>query len=160
MIRKVTEQDAPAIAEIYNEYVLNSVVSFETEQVSVREMCRRIEEMSARYPYLVYEEAGMVLGYCYAHDWKARAAYGLTWETTVYVDAVAQGRGIGCELMRLLIEECRRAGAHALVACITGSNEKSIALHRRLGFSPASHFRQVGMKFGCWLDVVDYQLLL
>lgn len=75
MIRKVTEQDAPAIAGIYNEYVLNSVISFETEQVSVREMRRRIEEMSARYPYLVYEEAGMVLGYCYAHNWGKRGQH-------------------------------------------------------------------------------------
>ncbi len=160
MIREVREQDAPAIAGIYNEYVLNSVISFETERVPVREIRRRIGEMSARYPYLVYEDAGKVVGYCYAHGWKVRAAYSQTWETTVYVDSAAHGRGIGSELMRHLIEECRRAGAHALVACITGCNEKSIALHRQLGFQRVSHFCQVGMKFGRWLDVVDYQLLL
>lgn len=160
MIREITVQDAPAIAKIYNEYVQNSVISFETEPVSVPEMRRRIEEISARYPYLVYEEAGIIVGYCFAHGWKTRAAYSRTWETTVYVDATAQGKGIGSELMRLLIERCRMAGAHALVACITGSNEKSIMLHQRLGFQRVSNFRQVGMKFGRWLDVVDFQLLL
>ena len=160
MIREVRVQDATAIAGIYNEYVLNSVISFETEPVSVPEMRRRIEEMSARYPYLVCEEAGKVVGYCYAHGWKTRAAYSQTWETTVYVDSAAHGRGIGKELMRRLIEECRRAGAHVLVACITGGNEKSIALHRQLGFRRVSHFSQVGIKFGRWLDVVDYQLLV
>lgn len=160
MIREVTVQDAPAIAKIYNEYVRNSVISFETEPVSVQEMRRRIEEISARYPYLVYEKAEKVVGYCYAHEWKTRAAYSRTWETTVYVDATAHGKGIGSELMKFLIERCRRAGAHALVACITGNNKKSIMLHQRLSFRRVSHFRQVGMKFGRWLDVVDFQLLL
>lgn len=160
MIRDITVQDAPVITKIYNEYVQNSVISFETEPVSVPEMRRRIEEISARYPYLVYEEAGIIVGYCFAHGWKTRAAYSRTWETTVYVDATAQGKGIGSELMRHLIKKCRSAGAHTLVACITGSNEKSIMLHQRLGFQRVSNFRQVGMKFGLWLDVVDFQLLL
>lgn len=160
MIRKVTIQDAQAIADIYNEYVLNSVASFETEPITELEMRKRIEEISSKYPYYVYEDTGEVKGYCYAHSWKERAAYKQTWETTIYVAADLQGRGIGTKLMNLLIEECRQAGAHALIACITGGNEKSILLHQQLGFRQVSQFPEVGMKFGRWLDVVDFQLLL
>ena len=160
MIRKVTVQDAQAIADIYNVYVQKSVVTFETELVTLQEIRRRIEEISVRYPYLVYEEDGKILGYCYAHKWKTRTAYSRTLETTVYVAAASQRKGIGRELMKHLIEECRQIDAHVLVACITGNNENSIELHRQLGFQQVSHFYQVGMKFGLWLDVVDFQLLL
>lgn len=160
MIRKVTIKDAQAIADIYNEYVLNSVASFETEPVTVQEMRRRIEEISSQFPYYVYEDMGEIEGYCYAHSWKERVAYKHTWETTIYVAGDSRGRGIGTELMKYLIKDCRQAGAHALVACITGDNKKSIILHQRLGFQLVSHFPEVGMKFGRWLDVVDFQLIL
>ena len=160
MIRRVAVQDAQAIADIYNEYVLRSVATFEVEPVTVQEMLGRIEELSARYPYLVYEEDGQVLGYCYAHQWRARAAYRQTWETTVYVDTSARRKGIGRALVGHLIEECRRAGVHVLVASIVSENVGSIMLHQGLGFRQASHFSQVGRKFGRWLDITDFQLLL
>lgn len=160
IIRKVHPSDASAIAEIYNYYVGETTVSFEYEPVSVDEMAARIAETSAEYPYLVCEDGGKVAGYCYAHRWKERAAYIHTWETTVYVASRDRGRGVGGLLMERLVEECRAAGCHVLVACITGDNEASIRFHERLGFVRASCFRQVGRKFGRWLDVVDYELLL
>jgi len=101
-----------------------------------------------------------VAGYCYAHGWKTKAAYRYTLETTVYLSPDYFGRGIGKRLMRELIEACRRNGYRALIACITAGNEASIALHTGLGFKQVSHFEQVGRKFGRWLDVVDYELLL
>lgn len=148
MIRTATVQDAQAIADIYNEYVENGTATFETERISLPEMRRRIEEISSAYPYLVYEDDGKVSGYCYAHGWKTRVAYRHTWETSVYVAAASQGNGIGMLLMQHLIKECRKTGAHTLVACVTGSNVNSIKLHQRLGFQQVSHFHQVGMKFG------------
>ena len=160
MIRKVTIQDAQAIADIYNVYVQNSVATFETEPVTLQEMCWRIEEISAQYPYLVYEEDGKILGYCCAHEWKTRTAYSQTLETTVYVAVTSQRKGIGKKLMKHLIEECRLTGAHALIACITDGNDDSVMLHQKFGFHQVSHFCQVGKKFGRWLDVVDFQLLL
>lgn len=160
MIRKVTGQDAQAIADIYNVYVRDTAISFETEPVTASEMRRRIAEISADYPYWVYEDEGKVKGYCYAHPWKERAAYCKTLETTIYVASAAQGQGIGRELMTQLIAACRMMDVHVLVACITGDNLASIHFHRQLGFEQVSHFRQVGTKFGKWLDVVDLQLLL
>ena len=77
-----------------------------------------------------------------------------------YGDPGLQKRGTGEALMRKLIEECRHRGFHSLIACITADNRPSIALHEKLGFRKVSGFKEVGMKFGRWLDVEDYQLLL
>ena len=160
MIRTVTTADAPVIADIYNGYIASSTATFETEHVSVDEMTRRIGDISARFPYFVWTEQGRVLGYCYAHPWKERAAYCNTWETTIYLHESAFRRGIGRQLMQRLIAECRRLGAHALLACITAENKPSIAFHQSLGFRKVSHFREVGRKFHRWLDVDDLELLL
>lgn len=160
MIRRVKLQDAKAITTIYNEYVENSVATFDTEPLREEDMRSRIAEIAARFPYFVYEEDGWVVGYCYAHLWKERAAYKHTLETTVYLAPGYLGRGIGKLLMQRLIEECRREGYHALVACITEGNAVSDSLHLGLGFKQVSHFEKVGLKFGRWLDVVDYELLL
>lgn len=160
MIRKVNATDAQAIAHIYNHYVLNTTISFETQAVTTAHMLHRITNISAQYPYLVYEHEGRVVGYCYAHLWKERVAYSQTLETTIYLHPDYCHRGIGKRLMQQLIEQCRAQGFHALIACITGGNEGSIALHQSLGFEQRSCFKEVGHKFGAWLDVVDLELIL
>lgn len=160
MIRKVSPRDAQAIADIYNEYVVRSVATFDTEPLRVEEMEARISGISASYPYLVYVDQEEVVGYCYAHTWKEKAAYKYTLETTVYVSPAYKGKGIGRRLMERLIKECRADGCHALIACITEGNEASCSLHEKLGFKKVSHFVKVGMKFGRWLDVVDYELII
>ena len=160
MIRRVLPSDAGDIASIYNKYVENSVASFETEAVSVDEMYRRIVETSRDFPYLVWEQDGEIAGYCYAHPWKERAAYRMTLETTIYLAPKYKHKGIGYQLMASLIDDCRMLGYRALIACITGGNEESMALHKRLGFRQVSCFEKVGIKFGRELDVVDMELLL
>lgn len=161
MIRNVEpENDAEALAAIYNEYVLGTTISFETEAISPAQMARRIAGFASQYPYLVYEEAGQVLGHCYAHRWKERAAYARTWESTIYLAPQACGKGVGQALMQELISRCRAAGCRVLIACITQGNERSCRFHESLGFRRVSHFHAVGEKFGKLLDVVDYQLNL
>ena len=160
MIRQVKLQDAKAIADIYNEYVLHSVATFDTEPVQEEEMRTRIAEISSSFPYFVYEENEKIIGYCYAHTWKERAAYRYTLETTVYLSSGHTGKGIGMLLMQNLIEACRENGYCALIACITEGNEASNILHERLGFKQVSRFKKVGLKFDRWLDVIDYELLL
>lgn len=159
-IRDVRPADMPEITRIYNHYVLETDISFETEPVSVGEMTRRMEEFTASYPYIVCVADGRVAGYCYAHPWKSRAAYAGTLETTIYLDPDFTRRGIGLALMERLIDDCRKAGFDSLIACITGGNEASCRMHERLGFRQASCFKAVGRKFGRMLDVVDYQLQL
>ena len=158
MIRAVRVDDAQAIVEIYNEYVLNTTISFETEALTVEQMQRRIEDIASHCPYIVWEEDGEIAGYCYAHPWKERVAYHLTLETTVYLSPKYFRKGIGTKLMERLIEECRNAGYKVLIACITADNVASIEMHRALGFKQVSFFEQVGEKFGNMLDVVDMQL--
>lgn len=123
MIRKVKQEDAAAIAAIYNDHVKHTCVTFEDEEVSVAEMQKRISEISSHYPYLVYEaENGEIAGYCYAHGWKEKQAYRLTAETTIYIAPAFQRQGIGKALMNELIVKCREAGLHVLIACITYPN--------------------------------------
>lgn len=160
MIRNVKLSDAKAIVEIYNDYILNTTISFEMELLTVEQMCHRIAEISAHCPYLVWEEDGEVVGYCYAHPWKERAAYHNTLETTVYLSPRHFRKGIGMQLMKRLIENCRKAGFKVLIACITADNEASIKMHEALGFKQVSYFSQVGEKFGQLLDVIDMQLTL
>lgn len=160
MIRKVIPADSEAIAGIYNGYVKNSTATFETEPVSVEVMRRRISDIVSFCPYLVYEADGKIAGYCYAHAWKERAAYGKTLETTIYISEEYRGMGIGRKLMAELVEECRKRDCHALIACITAENEESRTFHLKLGFKQVSLFEKVGVKFGRRLDVADYELLL
>ena len=159
-IRRVVPGDAGRLAEIYNQYVLRTTISFETEEVTEAEMRSRIEAVSSAFPYFVYEYDGVVQGYCYAHPWKERAAYAKTLETTVYLAPEACGQGIGEALMRRLIEDCRALGFHSLIACVTAENSTSVRFHEHLGFRQVSRFAEVGLKFGRWLDVVDLQLIL
>lgn len=159
-IRKVEIADAKAIVDIYNYYVENTAVSFETEALTVNEMAERIKEISSQFPYFVYEKDGKILGYCYAHQWKERAAYSKTLETTIYIDKDVRHQGLGRIMVKLLIDLCRNEGYRALIACITQGNEASIKMHESLGFKQVSEFKEVGFKFDTWLDVVDLELLL
>lgn len=158
MIRPAELEDAKAIADIYNRYIAEGTATFATDPMTEAEMKEYI--ISVQGLYFVYEERGSILGYCYAHTWKQKAAYRQTLETTVYIVSEYTGRGLGKQLMTKLIDECRQKKYHTLIACITEENTESIALHTKLGFQKVSHFKEVGQKFGRWLDVVDYELML
>ena len=160
MIRNVKTCDAPDIALIYNYYIENSTITFETDPVSAEDMANRIADISDKYPYFVYEESGKVVGYCYVTSWKKKAAYQKTVESTIYIDKDFQGKGIGRTLMNKLINELREKSFHAIIACITIPNPTSVKLHENLGFMQVSDFREVGYKFGKWLNVGDWELIL
>ncbi len=156
----MTLADAGRIAAIYNKYIADTIITFETEPVTPDEMRARIETISSAFPYFVYEYDGELLGYCYAHLWKEREAYSKTLEATVYLAPEACHKGIGPLLMTHLIDECRRQGYHALIACVTADNLPSLRFHHRLGFRQVSRFSEVGRKFDRWLDVIDLELVL
>lgn len=160
LLRSVILADAGRIAAIYNKYIADTTITFETEPVSVEVMRGRIDSISSVFPYFVYEYDDEVLGYCYAHLWKEREAYSKTLVTTVYLAPEACHKGIGQLLMTHLIDECRRQGYHALIACITADNLSSLRFHHRLGFRQVSRFSEVGRKFDRWLDVIDLELVL
>lgn len=159
-LRDAVAADAAAIAAIYNHYVATTVISMESDPVGPSEMTRRIAEVQdAALPWLVLEEDGAVLGYAYASKWRARPGYRHAVESSVYVDAGLRGRGIGLTLYRALI--ARLTGRfHCVIGGIALPNPASVALHERLGFCQVAYFKEVGHKFGNWVDVAYWQLQL
>jgi len=161
MIRNATPNDAKAILEIYNPYIANTAITFEEEPVTDSEMESRItEKTEAAYPYFVYEEEGRILGYAYAGKWRERSAYRFCAETTVYVKDGLGGKGIGSRLYAALLDALRDRGFHAAMGVVTLPNEASRRLHEKFGFVKSAHFKEVGLKFGRWLDVGYWELLL
>lgn len=161
MIRPVSPADAEAIARIYNHYVLNTAITFEEAAVATEEMAGRIDTLkTAGLPWLVLENSGQIVGYAYASQWKARSAYRYTAEITVYLDLAHTGQGYGSQLYEPLLAQLRKKGAHVVLACIALPNTASIALHEKFGLQKVAHFREVGFKFGQWLDVGYWQVLL
>jgi len=160
MIRTCQASDAARICEIYNYYVRDTVVTFEEAPVSSDDMVRRIETISARFPWLVWEEDGAVLGYAYAGSWHARSAYRYSVESTIYLAADAAGRGIGTRLYGALISALRDGGIRCVLAGIALPNPASVSLHEKLGYSKVGLFRDVGFKFDRWIDVGYWELIL
>ena len=160
MIRKAILNDAKHIAAIYNHYVENTVITFEANPVSEKEMLNRVLTISQTLPFLVYEESGEITGYCYASPWKKREAYRHTVESSIYITPSAQSKGIGASLMQALIEELKEMSVHAIIACIALPNPQSTGFHEKLGFRQVSCFKEVGYKFDRWIDVGDWERLL
>ena len=160
MIRPVTAADAPALAAIYNPYIRDTTITFEEEPVAAEEMAARIAKVTEAHPWLVWEEAGRVLGFAYASPWRARAAYRHSTETAIYVAMDQQGRGLGTALYRALLDELRTRGFHLVLGGVALPNEASVRLHERLGFRKAGHMREAGRKFGRWIDVGFWERLL
>ncbi|MGJ8670860.1 MAG: GNAT family N-acetyltransferase [Oceanococcus sp.] len=160
-IRAATLEDADEIARIYNHYIDNSVSTFEEERVTAAIMRLRMAELlEPTRPWLVAEEAGLVLGYAYAGTWKGRSAYRYTVETTVYLDHQCPGRGIGRALYTQLLTQLRAAGMHMAIGCISLPNAASVGLHESLGFQLVGTFSQVGFKHDRWVDIGYWQLEL
>jgi phosphinothricin acetyltransferase len=161
MLRPATPTDAAAIAAIYNYYVMHTIVTFEEEAITTKEMALRITEVQAAgRPWFVCEENDRVLGYSYASGWKSRCSYRFSLETTVYLDKDATGRGLGTQLYSALVAALRSTKTHALIGGIALPNAGSVALHEKLGFVKIGHFQQVGWKFDQWIDVGYWELIL
>ena len=160
MIRSATQQDAEAIAALYNHYVDNTVVTFEEEPVTGAEIARRIEHVTRTHPWLTYEKQGALVGYAYAAPWHSRCAYRLSVETTIYLDVKHLGEGIGSALYAALIAELRERRFHCAIGGIALPNDASVALHEKLGFRKAGEFKEVGYKLGRWIDVGYWELFL
>ena len=159
-IRAAAGGDAAAIAAIYNWYIAHSSCTFEEEPLDGGEMAKRIAAAAPSKPWFVIEEEGDVLGYAYATIWKDRAAYGRSREVTIYLHRDSSGRGLGKRLYTHLIDEIRKEPIHTLIASIALPNEGSVALHEALGFTKVGQFNEVGHKFGEFVDVGYWQLLL
>jgi phosphinothricin acetyltransferase len=159
-LRLATPADAAAICAIYNHYVATTVISFEEQPVSVEDMQTRIRDVTASLPWLICEQEGRIVGYAYATKWRVRPAYRRSVETSVYLDKDCRGKGLGRLLYTSLLARLTELGLHCAIGGITQPNEASVRLHESLGFTKVAHFREVGNKFGRWLDVAYWERLL
>ena len=162
MIRDVTLHDAKALSAIYNPFIRTSSATFEETEITIEEMRRRIQTIhfEKHYPFLVFEEEGIIMGYAYGSSFRERISYRFTAESTVYVDPYYFGKGIGKQLYTQLIDELKEGGFHSVMDVITLPNDPSVKLHEQFGFKKAGHFTEVGFKFNRWMDVGFWELLL
>jgi phosphinothricin acetyltransferase len=158
-IRPARTDDLPRLAEIYNYYVVNTVITFDLEPVSMEERQEWFRQFAFSGPHrlLVAEEDGKVLGYAASFRFRIRCAYDTTIETTVYCAPEAVGRGVGSALYTALFEALRDEDLHVAIAAIAVPNPASIALHERFAFTLAGVLHDVGRKFDRYWDVAWYE---
>lgn len=166
-IRVATPQDAEALLAVYAPYVTDTAITFEYEVPSLTEFRERIRHTLERYPYLVMEQDGEILGYAYAGPFKERAAYDWAVETTIYVKQGMKKQGIGRKLYQALEDTLIRQNILNLNACIgypTVEDEyltrNSMEFHQHLGYRLVGQFYRCGYKFGRWYDMVWMEKLV
>jgi L-amino acid N-acyltransferase YncA len=164
LIRPATADDAESIAEIYNHYIRETIITFEEEPVSPEQIRQRLAQIARLgLPWIVAEPdrplaGGSLLGYAYAGVFRERASYRHTVETAVYLSPGAQGQGIGTALYRQLLSLLQSQKLHRAIAGISLPNPASIRLHERVGFQYVGKFSQVGRKFNRWIDVGFWEI--
>ena len=159
-IRNANIDDLPAIVEIYNEAILNTTATFDTEPKTPEEQSAWFSAHNEKRPIMVAEHEGRILGWSSLNSWSDRCAYSDTVEFSVYIDAKERGKGIGKSLMSTTIEFARGAkDIHTILVRIVGGNDVSIKMHESFGFKHIGIMREVGKKFGKLMDVHMMQLI-
>lgn len=159
-VRVATLNDAPAITDIYNEAILTTTATFDTETKTVEERTRWLEGHGERHPILVAEVDGKVVGWASLTQWSDRLAYRDTAETSFYVHSTHRGKGIGRRLKKAIIDEARRIQFHTLIARVAEGSVESLHLNETFGFEHVGILKEVGFKFGKRLGVHILQLML
>lgn len=160
MIRNLDLNDTKQLLEIYNYYVLNTIVTFDIELLSIEAFTEKILRINNNFPFIVFEENNEILGYAYGSKWRPKPAYKQTVESTVYVKNGEHGKQIGSKLYGKLLNLLKEEGYHTVLGGLTLPNEGSVKLHEKFGFEKVAHFKEVGRKFDTWLDVGFWQLKL
>ena len=166
-IRPAQPGDAKELLAIYAPYVEKTAITFEYDVPTLAEFAERIENTLKKYPYLVAEEKGKILGYAYASPFKARAAYQWAVETTIYLADDARGQGIGRQLYVALEDALRQMNILNACACIAYAEKEDETLtkasprfHEKMGYQLVAHFHQCGYKFNRWYDMIWMEKML
>jgi L-amino acid N-acyltransferase len=159
-IRAAEERDLEAINEIYNEAVLTTTATFDTEPKTLAERAEWFQHHGPRHPVLIAETSGKVVGWASLTEYSPRRAYDLTAESSVYIKSEFRGQGIGRALQEAIIVEARRLKYHTLIARVTAESAASMRLHENFGFRLVGCLKEVGCKFERVLDVNFLQLVL
>jgi phosphinothricin acetyltransferase len=160
IFQEFKESHISGLLEIYNYYVLNTTATFHSKPLTEAEMKKLVDFDDPKYKTFVIIKDEAIIGYVILTQHKSREAYDRTGEVTVYLKHNHIEKGIGSAAIRHIEQFARGKGFHVLVATICGENEKSIKVFERNSYVKCAHYKQVGSKFGQWLDVVAYQKLL
>jgi L-amino acid N-acyltransferase len=159
-LRLATPDDAEAIRAIYNLEVTTSTVTFDLVPRSLDDQRAWLAARSGAHAVMIAEVDGIVVGFGSLSAWRDRPAYSTTVEDSIYIHRDHQGAGIGKAMLSELVATATAHGFHACMARIVGGHDASIALHRSCDFDLVGTEREVGRKFGKWLDVVLMERML
>lgn len=159
-IRPAVEADYSQLLDIYTPYILGSGITFDTEVPSPEEWTKKIDDVRKKFPYLVAEADGQLVGFAYASPFKSRCAYEWSVESSVYVRQDGHRKGIGASLYEALLSMLKEQGVVNVIGGIALPNEPSVKLHEKCGIRPVAKFFDVGFKLGRWWDVGYWQLQL
>jgi L-amino acid N-acyltransferase YncA len=159
-IRLATPQDATEMLALYRPYIEESEISFELVTPSLGEFQARIAEKMEKFPWIVCESEGRIVGYAYAGTYRSRRAYDWSVESSVYVLQGFHGQGIGRALYERLFHLLKRQGVVNVVAVLTLPNSASEAMHERLGFEKVAVLKDIAFKNGRWCSIGYWQLTL
>jgi L-amino acid N-acyltransferase len=159
-IRPATESDLAPINAIYNHYVAHSTCTYQEEPETIESRDQWFRQHGEQHPVIVAQSDSKVVGWGSLSPYHRRSAYRRTVENSVYVHHQQHRRGIGSMLLEDLIFRARQAGHHAIIAGIDAEQTTSVALHAKFKFEKVGHLRQVGFKFGRWLDVIYMERIL
>lgn len=160
LLRPAGPADLPAINTIYNHYVLHSCCTYQETPETAEGREKWYAAHGPRHPILVAETENRIVGWASLSPFHARSAFRFTVEDSVYIDPEYVRRGCGTALLRELLDRAAVAGHRTVIAAIDSQQAGSIALHEQFGFKPATVLKQVGFKFGQWLDVLYMQRLM
>jgi L-amino acid N-acyltransferase YncA len=160
-VRAAEVHDVPAILEIYNDAILTTTATYDLEPTTLQaRMTWYDDHVQKNLPVLVAIEDGRVAGFASLSQFREKPGYRFTVENSVYVSNGYRGKGVGARLLEAIVEAGRVRGFHAVIAGVDAENEVSIRLHARFGFVEMGRLKQVGHKFGRWLDVIYMQKIL
>ncbi len=159
-IRPLEQKDIEKCLEIYNYYIENTTITFEETPLTLSDFSERINGITKRYPFLVAEEGGTVVGYAYFDIFNSRSAYRHTADLSVYLDNACLSKGIGSILYNELEKLAPKYEINNVISIITAENKKSVVFHEKNGFSFKGKLDNVGIKFERQLSVFFYQKTL
>jgi len=158
-IRSATDSDQQSIMDIYNDAVINTSATFDTELRTIEKQMEWFHKHKANHPVFVAVSNGMIAGWSSLSPWSDRCAYDTTVEVSVYVHKDFRGKGIGSKLLELITLEGKKVNNHTVLSRITSGNASSIHLHEKFGYRHIGVMKEVGFKFGKFLDVHMMQLI-
>lgn len=159
-VRDARPGDVPAIRDVFAHYIEHTTATFRTVPETLAEREGWFRAHGPRHPVMVAEQDGAVIGWAALSPWKPTSGYRQTTEFSIYLRPECCGRGLGRRLLAELLERARAAGHHVVIGGACTESEASIRLQEALGFEKVAHLREVGFKFGRWLDVAYYQKTL